>query len=65
MDKDNFLTDIETGSKWNWNGECVSGHFAGKKLTRLTAYQTYYHAWNRFYSNKYDNTVYFPDQKKN
>lgn len=43
------LTDTETNSVWNWNGECVEGTYAGQKLQPVVAWQQYWHAWQTFY----------------
>ncbi len=58
MGSDNVLRDVVTKSPWNWKGECISGSFSGKKLSPVTAYQTYYHSWERFYSDKHDKAIY-------
>ncbi|MBA2421698.1 MAG: DUF3179 domain-containing protein [Chitinophagales bacterium] len=57
-DSDSLLRDAETNSHWNWRGECVDGILAGKKLTPVTAYQTYYHSWDRFYGKKHGKAIY-------
>jgi len=42
------FTDAQTKSIWNWNGECVEGPSAGKKLQPVAAWQQYWHAWQTF-----------------
>lgn len=44
----NTLTDINTGSRWNWQGECVEGKLTGAKLQHLQSYQEYWHSWRTF-----------------
>jgi hypothetical protein len=36
----------------------VDGILAGKKLTPVTTYQTYYHSWDRFYGKKHGKAIY-------
>lgn len=43
------LTDTQTNSIWNWNGECVEGTHAGQKLPPVAASQLYWHAWKTFH----------------
>lgn len=52
------LTDLETASTWNWKGECISGHFSGKRLVPVAAYQTFYHSWERFFGNRNSDAPY-------
>ncbi|MES2731766.1 MAG: DUF3179 domain-containing (seleno)protein [Bacteroidota bacterium] len=44
------LLDKESGSHWNWQGECVEGIAKGKKLVRIQAHQEYWHSWQRFHA---------------
>lgn len=43
------LVDLETGSVWNWNGQCESGVYKGKFLSPVQAYQEYWHSWKTFH----------------
>ncbi len=64
VNNEGILTDKETGSVWNWKGECTSGIFDGKKLVPIPAYQTYYHSWERFYSSNYKQAPYSAGNNK-
>ncbi len=55
---DSIITDQQTKSIWNRKGECSGGYFAGKKLLPVSAYQTYYHSWERFYGNDHKKEPY-------
>jgi hypothetical protein len=44
----NGITDVNTGSTWNWQGRCVSGKLAGAQLKFQQAYQEYWHSWRTF-----------------
>ena len=41
--------DQETASVWDWDGLCVSGAEKGKQLTKIQAYQEYWHSWQHFH----------------
>jgi len=43
------LTDQETTSTWNWNGEAISGALKGNYLNKIQAYQEYWHSWYHFH----------------
>jgi len=49
LDTTGRFTDNETSSTWNWEGLCVSGTSKGKQLTKLQAYQEYWHSWKHFH----------------
>ena len=64
LSADGSLTDMETGSKWNWKGECIEGNFSGRKLSPVTSFQTYYHSWERFYAGKHSDEGYSIDHNQ-
>jgi hypothetical protein len=43
------LTDINTKSIWNMNGQCIQGPLAGTQLAPVRAYQEFWHSWNTFH----------------
>ena len=43
------ITDAKTNSLWNWNGECVTGDFKGKRLSTIQSYQEFWHSWKTFH----------------
>jgi hypothetical protein len=43
------LLDQLTGSVWNLKGDCISGPLVGMKLTRVQAYQEFWHSWQTFH----------------
>ena len=43
------MTDTKTNSLWNWNGECVTGDYKGKRLTSVQSYQEFWHSWKTFH----------------
>lgn len=45
----NYLTDSNTVSTWNMDGECVSGSQKGRKLPSLQSYQEFWHSWKTFH----------------
>ena len=45
----NTLTDTNTRSAWNMNGECTDGPLKGSRLIRVRAYQEFWHSWQRFH----------------
>jgi len=49
------MTDNETHSLWNWSGTCISGTYAGQRLTPLRAFREYWHSWKTFHpgTNKF------------
>jgi hypothetical protein len=49
-DTTNFIVDKNTGSEWNWKGECVRGMLSGAQLKWVPAYQEFWHSWRTFHS---------------
>jgi hypothetical protein len=45
------LTDLETASTWDWEGLSTAGTLKGTQLTRIQAYQEYWHSWKHFHPN--------------
>jgi Ca2+/Na+ antiporter len=52
----NELKDVQTSSKWNWQGKCVEGPLQGSQLKHVQSYQEFWHSWLTFHPNtsKYD-----------
>ncbi|WP_339812406.1 DUF3179 domain-containing (seleno)protein [uncultured Imperialibacter sp.] len=48
-DTTNFIIDNNTGSEWNWKGECVRGMLSGAQLKWVPAYQEFWHSWKTFH----------------
>lgn len=48
-DTSGHLIDQETASVWNWEGLCISGAEKGKQLSKIQAYQEYWHSWQHFH----------------
>lgn len=48
-DSSALLTDLNTGSLWNWQGQCIDGPLAGKRLGTIPAYQEFWHSWRTFH----------------
>jgi len=46
---DGGVFDRETGSRWNFEGEAVSGEYRGKRLEKLYALESYWFAWSAYY----------------
>lgn len=42
------LTDANTNSVWNMNGECIEGPFKGSRLATMQSYQEFWHSWQNF-----------------
>ena len=40
--------DIQTNSKWNYDGICIEGALIGKQLVPIKSSQEFYHAWLQF-----------------
>jgi hypothetical protein len=51
VDSVNELQDVQTGSRWTWDGRCVEGTLNGTSLERVQAYQEYWHSWRTFRPN--------------
>jgi hypothetical protein len=45
------LTDINTGSFWEMNGNCIDGKLKGAVLSKVAAYQEFLHSWEYFHPN--------------
>jgi len=45
------LTDLETASKWDWDGLSTAGALKGTRLAKIQAYQEYWHSWKHFHPN--------------
>lgn len=43
------MTDVNTGSVWDWNGRCEEGLLKGRSLTLVQSYQEYWHSWRTFH----------------
>jgi Protein of unknown function (DUF3179) len=46
---DHQLTDSNTHSLWNLNGQCVSGSLKNAQLEQLATYQEFWHSWKQFH----------------
>lgn len=44
----NMLTDVNTGSHWDWTGKCIQGPLEGTRLRWMQSYQEYWHSWRTF-----------------
>ena len=49
LDDNGDVTDQETASVWDWDGLATSGSLKGSRLTKIQAYQEYWHSWKRFH----------------
>ncbi len=47
--RDGEILDIETGSRWNFDGEAISGENKGKRLEKLEALEIYWFAWAAYH----------------
>ncbi|HLO79959.1 MAG TPA: DUF3179 domain-containing (seleno)protein [Chitinophagaceae bacterium] len=45
------LIDSNTGSTWNYDGDCVDGKLKGSSLKKISAYQEFLHSWEYFHPN--------------
>lgn len=48
---DNRFTDQNTNSTWNIDGLCIDGPLKGQQLTRVQAYNEFWHSWQTFQLN--------------
>ena len=48
---DNRITDQNTNSTWNIDGLCIEGPLKGQQLTRVQAYNEFWHSWKTFQAN--------------
>jgi hypothetical protein len=51
LDPTGQLTDNETASLWDWDGLATAGSLKGSRLTKIQAYQEYWHSWKHFHPN--------------
>jgi len=51
LDTAGNLTDQETASVWDWDGLATAGTLKGNRLSKIQAYQEYWHSWKRFHPN--------------
>ncbi len=51
VNDDGAVIDRETSSGWNWDGLAISGPLVGNRLTKIQAYQEYWHSWKHFHPN--------------
>jgi uncharacterized protein DUF3179 len=49
LDTAGMLTDQETASVWDWDGLSTAGTLKGSRLTKIQAYQEYWHSWKHFH----------------
>jgi hypothetical protein len=47
--QENELKDVQTSSKWNWQGKCVEGALRGAQLKHIQGYQEFWHSWLTFH----------------
>lgn len=47
----NNFTDRGTSSTWNMDGLCIEGPLKGQQLTRVQAYNEFWHSWQTFQPN--------------
>ncbi|OQP59235.1 hypothetical protein A3860_38300 [Niastella vici] len=43
------LKDVNTGSTWNMNGQCIEGLLTGSQLKPVRASQEFWHSWRTFH----------------
>ncbi|MFI5140027.1 MAG: DUF3179 domain-containing (seleno)protein [Sphingobacteriales bacterium] len=51
QDTTGVITDQETASVWDWDGLCTAGTLKGSQLSKIQAYQEYWHSWKHFHPN--------------
>ena len=51
LDTAGNITDQETASVWDWDGLATDGKLKGSHLTKIQAYQEYWHSWKHFHPN--------------
>lgn len=44
-----MMEDEQTHSTWKRNGSCIQGLLKGQQLTRVQAYQEFWHSWKNFH----------------
>ena len=47
--KQDSIWDVNTGSKWNYEGVCVDGKLKGNMLKDIRCYQEFLHSWEFFH----------------
>lgn len=47
----NLITDQNTNSTWNMDGLCIEGVLKGQQLTRVQAYNEFWHSWRTFHGD--------------
>ena len=47
----NLFCDQNTNSTWNMDGFCIAGALKGQQLTRVQAYNEFWHSWKTFNTN--------------
>jgi hypothetical protein len=47
--EENFFTDSNTHSEWNWSGACTEGPLKGSRLNPVQSYQEFWHSWKTFH----------------
>lgn len=47
----NLFSDQNTNSIWNMDGICIEGVLKGKRLSRVQAYNEFWHSWQTFHAN--------------
>lgn len=45
----NKITDLKTGSIWDYDGLCIEGEYKGARLNRIVSYQEFLHSWEFFH----------------
>ncbi len=50
LNNDHF-TDSNTNSTWNMDGLCIAGPLKGNQLSRVQAYNEFWHSWENFQLN--------------
>ena len=51
LDTAGMITDQETASVWDWDGLSTAGALKGSQLSKIQAYQEYWHSWKHFHPN--------------
>jgi hypothetical protein len=51
-----LISDLNTGSIWNYDGVCLDGKLKGSVLGRISSYQEFLHSWEFFHpkSSRFD-----------
>jgi hypothetical protein len=44
------LLDAETGSRWDFNGQCVEGALAGRRLEKIPSLKDYWFDWKAYHA---------------